>query len=479
MSDEQETFDTEESASMGAGQVAAAASSNYAAASDAMIEMMRVLGLEAGRYKNCATAHGHFFECIEAAKFNADAAIKRSGYKAQLSEMPTERGLTPNQQAKADILIRQEGQTVREVQTKSSNRPSWLANEMKRSDYEGMQRVVPSDQEEHVRRLARQQADTGNINADGFRDAEKNLSPATQHGDVSSGGTSYKESQQAAKHPRTYAEKMKMRQAGKEFAATTAYAAVAGAVIGGGISAAQELVSVCRDEITIKEAACDVAEDSAIAALRGGAVGGTSVLIRYAAKRCLGGTSLLSKSCVAAAISAGMIETGVSIVRFAQDEIDADELAVQIGEVGFSTASSIFVGEAAAVVLSGTIAPAVAAISGFLIAQFVCQTCISALKEAKLEEAEAAMLSAISAEACEEMKRLRVEFDNSLSKELGFRGVAFDELFDAMDESAVNADYYESIEALSCFAGRLGKTLEYERFQDFDDVMRSDRPLVL
>lgn len=483
--DEQDKFDIEASAGMAAGQSAGAAATNYASASNAMMEMMDILGVIAKRYENTTTAHGHCFEFIEAAKLQADASIKRQSVSAQVSEMPTDPGLKPDPHAKADIQVTDSGKKVLEVQTKSSSNPHWLAEQIERQDYEGKQLVVPRDQIEEVRRIVRQHADNGRITPERLKEIEKNLKGETQYGDSSSGGTTFKESKEAARHPRVYAEKMNLKQVGKEFAVTVGEAAIAGAVIGGAFSTVNNLVQVYRDEKNLSEAVVDIGEDSLTAGGKAGLIGGTGVLIRTASERCLAAerftkvASHTSKAYVATAVAAGMIEVGVSIYRYSKDEIDAKELASQIGEAAFSSAYSIYIGGLAAGLLHGVVAPAVATTAGFLVIQFVYQTCSATIHEAELAEDQANKLVAIILEACREMERRRADFDNALAQELEFRAESFEELFDAMADSMTNDDFYESIEALTCFAGRLGKTLKYERFQDFDDVMRSSRPLIL
>ncbi len=164
-----------------AGQVGATLSGNEAAASDAMIEGMdvfrKIFDLEGGNIKK----FGNLFECIEAAKFNADAAIKGSNLKAQVTAMPTNPSMPPDRNSSGgpDIVIQDSGKTVREVQAKCNDKAYQGAYEIKDSDYAGMQRVVPKDKEERVRELVESRAEKVSVDgqksvyADDYQDAAK------------------------------------------------------------------------------------------------------------------------------------------------------------------------------------------------------------------------------------------------------------------------------------------------------------------
>ncbi len=154
--------------SFSAGIYGAKVSQSHANATDAISQGMDAFRMAAEKLGavNPKISQGNLFEYIEAAKFNADAALKGSSVKAVVT------AAEGNPHAAADLLIKDGNQVVQEVQAKSMNRVSNLTDSLSNPKYEGMQKLVPNGNGEQVKELARQSSQSSN---DDYGDTAKNV----------------------------------------------------------------------------------------------------------------------------------------------------------------------------------------------------------------------------------------------------------------------------------------------------------------
>ena len=134
-----------------------------------------------------------------------------------------------------------------------------------------------------------------------------------------------------------------------------------------GISAVKNTVAVFKGKKTIGRAAGGTAKDSAKSGAQAGVIGSTGAVIRFMSEKYLN-SGLLSKSNAATAMAAGMINSGVIIYKYAKSEMSAEDVMIQLGQTGISTAYGLYVGAAVGPVTSSPIMAAVATTAGFMIA---------------------------------------------------------------------------------------------------------------
>lgn len=459
-----------------AGQIAAYGSSNYANATDAMVEGMDVFWKVFQATGNNPCKHGNLFECIEAAKFNTDAAIKNSNLNAQVTAQPTSSNILKNPHSEPDILITKSNKVVREVQAKCYKNNAQAAVELKDPKYSGMQRVVPIDKEPKVRVLVEKRAETNSINAEDFKDVEKNLTGETHHENITSGGTTYNEAVFAKNNPRLYSAMMQTKQVAKEAGVAGAQAAAVGLVIGGGISAVKNLCAFRKGDKTIKEGVMDTAKDGAKGSAKAGGIGASGALVRFGARKA--GLEALTKSNVAMSIAAGVIDTGVTIYSFTKGEITPEETMERMGQTGVSITYGLFAGAVAGAVFSGPVSVLVATMTGYLVANFAYQSCISIFKEASLTEEQAGLVVALCEKSILEMQKQKGDFESKLEESLQIRREEFGACFASIDSGLSNDNPSLTVLSLSNLAGLLGNKLNFETFKEFDDFMTiSGEPL--
>ncbi len=455
-----------------ASQVGASLTNNIANASNEAYAGMNLLRNEAERMINVLAdkKQGNLFEIIERTKFNMDAASKGLTERAVTT---AEMGLP---HAPADILIKDGGKVLREVQAKSSNsaaRGLFMVSDKK---YNGMQKLLNKDKVDKARELAEKRVESGTLKAPEYADTLKNMTGELKHGEIHSGGTTYQEAMKAAEDYKNYAANFEIEQFKKELGKSVTNTAVASSVIGGGISVLKNTIAYSRDEIDKNELVGNVVIDTGKSAIKGGATGGVSTTIRTVAQK--SGNQALAKTNVATSIASGVIDVGITVISYARGEIDSEQAMIQIGEKGFNTMSSVYSGMVAGAVF-GPGGALVGSLVGYMLASNVYQTCIDTFKHAKLREEEAIRLIALYDESIRLMKEERENFERYIARRLENNSHQFNKFLVGIETGLKNGDLSYSIQSMSELASYFGKELKYVKFDDFDQAMKSEEPLIL
>jgi len=468
-----------------AGQIGTIASSNYANATDAAVDGMEIFKKmffnKDGSLNKNSNLHGKIFEAIEAAKFNIDAALKKSDLNAQVTSHPTTPNFKPDPRSKADIVITKAGKVVKEVQAKCYDNNYQAAYKLKSDSYKGMQRLVPTDREKPLSDFLEKAENRGGgqtIYADNYKDVRENLTGKLHDKNVSSPGTGYDEATYAKEHLKLYSAKIQAKHAASEAFVAGVSAGATGFVITGGCSAIKNLFAVHNDEKTLKEGASDALKDGIDSGVKSGVIGAGGSVIRFGAKKA--GIEAFEKASPATAIAAGIVDTGVTLYSFVKGDIGIEEAMERLGQNGVSTVYGLFAGAVTSAVFSGPVVAVAATTAGYLIANFAYQSCIAIFRQAKLTEKESERIIAIYEEAIQQMQIRRAEFEKWFEEELQGRREDFSACFDSIDNALINDDPGKAVFALADFATLFGKKLRFETFEEFDDFMSSsDEPLVL
>jgi len=442
----------------------AAASQPQAAATDAMVQGMDALRTAAAKLGavNPKISQGNLFEYIEAAKFNADAALKQSGLRAEVTAAMGE----PH--AAADLLIKEGDRTLHQVQAKSMNCGSRTTHAISQPKYRGMQKLVPANEAERVKGLAQKRASSGTLKADDYRDTAKNVTGELKAKQARSGGTTYHENLKAAQQPKLYAVAQELRYVGKEVLVTGGQAAIAGGIIAGGVSAVKNGIALNNGEISIQTAAGNVVQDSGKAATRSGATGAAGSVIRYGASKV--GINALAKSNVAVTVAAGGIDVGLSVLRYAKGEITAEELQHQVGMTGTCTLSSLYAGAAIGSV-AGPVGAVVGSLGGYLVGSYLYQASTSIVEQAQLAEAEAERVMAIAQVAVQAMQQERSRFTAEFQVAFEAKAQQYEACFAAIEAGLTARAPAEAVVGLSTLASSFGQQLRFSSFEEFDTFM--------
>jgi hypothetical protein len=472
---DKKTDTAQDTAAFGGAAVGAQSSAAEAAAADAMREGMGQFREVAERLLKVGAEQkkGNLFEYIEAAKFNADAAHKGVGVRAVVTAAER-RPHDP-----VDIELRRGTEVLKSVQakaSKSTTSETWRLSDPK---YDGMDKLVPRDHTEVVRNKAEQLAERGTskvASPESLRDTARNVTGELKTGEVTSGGTTLSETYKATHNPKLYVLQKELQVVGREALVSGASAAAAGAVMGGAISTIKNTYSVMQGTLDGKTAAKKVVTDTAKSGARGGGAGAVSAVIRHGANKA--GVQALTKSNVATAMAAGLIEAGVTVYDYAKGEIPIELAAERLGQTGCSTLSGVYVGAAAGAIF-GPAGALMGSMAGYILAATVYQSCIAVFKEAQLAEAEADRVVALCEEAMRVIDAQRLQFEAELDAFLQDRQASFDTLFETIDNALVGETPDIAVRALSDLASLCGQELQFEQFEDFDRFMlESDAPMV-
>ena len=432
---------------------------NQAAATDAVREGLEAFARKAGDNTPLDKLKGHLFEHIEATKFNQTAA--RAGSRARAQVTAAEKG---GGHDRVDIRLRSHSGNETLVQLKASDNAATLAREAMKPKYEGLEIQVPPDKCDEVNRILAK------------RGASKRVVSELKLDGVSSGGTANHELKWATENPRLFRLMMESGQVGREALDTGTKAAVAAAVIGGGLSAIRNFGSYMDGQIDGRTAVKNTAKDAVSPIPRAGAAGALGPVIRHGADRA--GIQTLTKTNIATAVAAGVIEVGTTVYALAKGEITADEAAERIGETGCATASGIYTGAAAGTIF-GPAGAVVGSVVGYMATAWIYQSSLAVLKQARLAEAEAERLIALCAEATRAMDQQREIFESQLAALLYEQDRTFRRCFAAIDEALAADEPDDCVRELVCLTAMTGQALKFKHFEDFNEFMtESKAPLM-
>jgi hypothetical protein len=444
-------------------------------ATDAMRQGMDQFREAASKLANVdpKIAQGNLFEYIEAAKFNADAALKGSSLKASVT------AAEGDPHSAADILVRDRDKVVREVQAKSygPGRTALLTHDVSDEKYSGMLRDVPVDQADSVRDLSGKMADKGNIASERYADVEQNVSGELAVGDVTSGGTTYQESLDAAQNPSAFAWRAELGYVLKEANAAGQEAALAAMIVGGAISVVRNGIAASKSEISVGEATAEIGKDVAKVSIRSYAIGAGGAVIRHGAAKA--GLRALTEKAPATLVAAAVIDVGVTVYAFAKGELDAEQALERVGQTGTSAIGGLYAGLVAGAVF-GPAGALVGGMIGYFVASSVYQSSLAILKSARLVEMEAERVISLCSEACRIMDEQRQTFEREFNHMLEERRAEFCKCFSAIDYAMRSQNPEQATMVLAELAAIFGHSLKYGHFEDFDNFMvESNSPLII
>lgn len=443
------------------GQTGAIASKFNAAGTDTMVDGMDKLKDMYSRVSPRPQRHfrtGGLFEAIVSAKENADLAEKGSSTRVIITH------LDKRHRDPADVEWKSGNNVLSKGQMKFGADPEWLAEEISDQKYKDMKLYVPSNKIERVKEeLLKKADDTKDLSEKSrYLNAHKNLEPH----DTTSREVIYSD-----KKPGLYAFQSELKYVGKEALVSGGTAAATSAIISGGISILKNAYKYSNDEITGKDALKEVGKDTGKSAAKGGIIGAGGTAIRYGGVKT--DSNILSKSSIATAIAAGVVDCGVSVYKYAKGEITGEQATEQIGQNGFSTMSGIYTGASAGMIF-GPVGAAIGSISGYIIASSLFQSSISILNEAKLAKEESERIRAICEESLIQMQLARKELDGIIDKHISKRAKVFDECFNNIESAITSWDADLMADGLAVISETFGKSLPFKNFDEFDELMLDD-----
>lgn len=428
----------------GALGVSAATSQRAAAGSDEMRAGTEQFLEEVHRRARLGPeqAKGFFFERIEAAKFNTDAANKG------ISERARVRG---DNHPVVDIeVVQKDGTVAREVQLKTGR---YAKRNLGNKRYSDVKKVTPK----------------------GHADQKRGIEDEVTHRTVRSGGTTKAELDFATENPKLYASLLEARQVVRETAVAGAEGAIAGAIMGCVTSLVRNGWAWHKGEEDGNEAAKEIGKDTARSFAHGGSAAAGSALVRHVGHKV--GIEALKKANIAAAVASGLKDVSVAVMSWVKGDISAEEAFIRLGDTGCGTLSGIY-GGAAAGAIFGPVGAAAGSVVGYLLSACVYQSCVATFQKAHLAEEESERVVALCAEAVRRMDEQRRHIEREVSVWLEVRQNIFDRHLRRIDDALRSGSDSEQLaKSLSLFALSFGKELRHEKFEDFQRFVGRERRL--
>jgi len=375
-----------------------AATGRAAAQTAEALRVEKIAQRVAYRYPNATLPQlaGRMFEVMHELSFNHDAIAKGSKTRATTTEWV----LGGSQSAAADLHLRDEGgRLLAQAQAKVMGDTVRAARSIVNGRYEGMQRLIPGDQLDAVKRVLGERL-TLNPEGLGFTDyvdAEAHVT-ATLHvddpslhsgffrrgGQVHSAPISTTEARTAAEDIAGWGKDQVHHAASHQVTTAMAAGALTGAALAGVVEAAKQAARVRAGETSAAAAAATAAGAAAMGAVRSASVAGLGEAISVAvAAKAL--PTVLGKGCTPAAMAGAVVDIAEAGVAFARGSIDAAELAERCCESALQT---VLVGVCGALAQTAIPVPVVAGLVGGLVGQ-AAATLISQGLRAALSAARA------------------------------------------------------------------------------------------
>ena len=473
-----------------------AASQSARNATDAAVDGMNLF-----RWKVCTpiiqngtfdAQKGNLFEYIEAAKFNTDAASRGMTARAVITDVtdPT---------AEADILIRDQGKTVKQIQAKfiktsSHGRDTSAAQSVFDQtgarnkgwgQYDGMDRLIRRQDDynpdgsllDEAKKLAKARTDSKGIHSDTYRDVHEHLTDETSFQGASSGGTTIEEVQEAYDAPEVYSCGFELKQVATEMKCSAVNMAKASFVTTGIVSGIANMFAVYQDKKELSAALADVGMDAVKGGVRGAATGAISTAIRYQGIKT--GSALLSDSTAATVMAGSVIDGGVALYSYARGEITAEELKNRLVDTTAKAASTIYFTKAIVAILGKSVSPFVP-MAIYTTASYVVTCTREIIKNAKLNAEEYERMAALLQESTRQMNEYHEAFKLHVAQCEERQRLMFDRFIDTFEYNLETGENYDqAVQAIVRFADEAGIALQHVEYGDFQKAMRSQEPFVL
>lgn len=431
-----------------------------------------------------SSGRGFLFEYIEVAKFNREAALKGFTARAFTADALGDPG------AAADIIIKENGKTLKEIQAKFNDKASNSVFDQAGGQkghwgkYHGMDRLIRKDPNyneqgsmlDEAKKLAKKRANSAGIHAEEYADVYEHLTDETHYGTISSGGTTQEELKQAYEKPKTYAKSFEKRQITADMKITAANMAAGVAVTSGITSGVTNLFSVLNDEKALSEAVIDVSKDIIKGAARGGTTGVISTAIRYEGIKT--GNKILSDSSAATILAGGMIDSGTLLWAYAKKEIDGDKLVKGLQETVVKSVSTVYFTKAveATVGAANPFLP----VAIYTVASYVVSTTREIIENAELNAEEYNRLAGIYQASTAMLQAQQKQLLNNISSYRENQQRIMTGFLNAFEYNIQTGENYEhALYAIVNFANQAGIALQHSNFNEFKEAMNSDDIFVL
>ncbi|MGF6989789.1 DNA-binding transcriptional MerR regulator [Lachnospiraceae bacterium PM6-15] len=253
------------------------------------------------------------------------------------------------------------------------------------------------------------------------------------------------------------------------------------AIIGGSVSIARNLVSVCKGEMELEDAIKNVAKDTTTTAACGYGTGFAGTAIKGAMQN--SGSQYmqtLSKTNIAGTVVAVTVATTKTLNRYFQGDIDGVECLESLGEQGTGMISSaMFSVIGQAVIPVPVVGGLIGGMVGYAVSSATYGVLMKSLKEEKLARETRIQIE----QACEEHIRLirlhRAEMEKIINEYLAESIEVFRESFSGIKSALAIGDVDWFIEGSNKITKSFGGTVAFSSMGEFEQMMTNEETFKL
>lgn len=439
--------------------------------------------------KNIKQQAGFSAEVAATSRDNAEAIIAKSKLRTVRSDDLPEYGRNHNIVDRVQIL---DGKIIdgSQAQMKFVGNRDQLLKDIAREDgkfqrYRGTKLELPSEQYEGAAQHCHEEAQRLRFNAEhaeqsGKPDVAAKLRREADNYDQLANNVS--DSGMTTEQAIFYRENPKIATA-LDIARTSHRAGMEGAqygaVIGGSISLLQNIFALTQDEKDLGKAASDLASDTTKAA----AVGYSTAFAGAALKGSMQQSSnqtvrTLSGTNAPALVINVCLSLGSSIKRYIQGEITESQLLVEVGEKGAGMLSSGMMAALGQMAIPiPFLGAAIGGMIGHTLSSIFYQSALDSARSVETSRENLKRVQAIQAEARKRIAEEQAAFKKFLQKEIPQLWRESQQFFTAINSTTCSID--ELATAINNYATLLGKNLQFQNLNEFDEFMNSNEPLRL
>lgn len=249
-----------------------------------------------------------------------------------------------------------------------------------------------------------------------------------------------------------------------------------GAIIGGGISFIKNFVSVIKGDEDPDEATANIIVDTGASAVSGYAINSMGAGLKGFMQN--SSSNLLrqfSNSNLPGAVATGILETGKTLYRFADGQINAEECFIELGEKGAGiTASTVGATVGQALIPIPIVGAAIGGMVGYALSSSYYNELVALIQGKNLAYEERVRAEAEYAKVKAEMERYRSEIERIANAYFKDHIETFDTALNTIRDSLISGDTDGVISGANMVTEKLGETVQYRNMEEFKAIFDDD-----
>lgn len=254
-----------------------------------------------------------------------------------------------------------------------------------------------------------------------------------------------------------------------------------GAAIGGSVSLVRNLVSVVKGDKSADEAALCIAKDTAVGAVESYATTAIGTALKGAMQNAGNGTvRALARTNIPAVVVTVALESGKTLARFVNGEIDGVQCLEELGEKGVGmTSAAMFAVAGQAAIPIPVVGAMIGSMVGYALASSSYGVLLGSLKNAKLRRAERIRIEKECAEAVALIRQYRAEMEIAVSQYFCDHIAVFTDAFGQMNRAIGLNDIDGFMAGANAITAKVGGNVQFANYAAFDSFMQTDSALRL